>query len=53
MSSPKLKGSLIKRLDKDEMNSVKRLHMQLSYLWLNSSVRTKSGKWTRMILKFP
>ena len=28
MKSPKLKGSLIKRLDKDEMNGIDRLHMQ-------------------------
>ena len=39
MNSPKLKGSLIKRLDKDYMNGIERLHMQLSYSWLNSFVR--------------
>ena len=39
MNSPKLKGSLIKRLDKDEMNGTEKLYMQLSYSWLNSFVR--------------
>ena len=38
MNSPKLKGSLIKRLYKDEMNGIEKLHMQLSYSWLNSFV---------------
>ena len=45
MNSPKLKGSLIKRLDKDEMNGIERLHMRLSNSWLNSFVRKKSGKY--------
>ena len=39
MNSPKLKGSLIKRLNKDKMNGIERLHMQLGYSWLNSFVR--------------
>ena len=38
MSSPKLIGSPLKRLNKDEMNGTERLHIQLSYLWLNSFV---------------
>ena len=38
MSSPKLIGSPLKRLNKDEMNGIERLHMQLSYSWLNSFV---------------
>ena len=39
MNSPKVKGSLIKRLDKDEMNGIEWLHMQLSHSWLNNFVR--------------
>ena len=42
MNSPKVKDSPVKRLNKDEMNEKKRLHlshhglhMQLSYSWLN------------------
>ena len=46
MNSPKLKGSLIKRLDKDEMNGIERLHMQLTYSWLNSFVSKKPGKYS-------
>ena len=38
MKSPKLKGSLIKQLDKDKFNGIERLHMQLSYSWLNGFV---------------
>ena len=45
MNSPKLKGSLLKRLSKDEMNGIEGLHMQLSYSWLNSFVTKKSGKY--------
>ena len=41
MNSPKLKDSLIKRLNKDPINGIERLHMQLSYSWLNSFVRKK------------
>ena len=37
MNSPKVKGSLIKRLDKDEMNGIKRLH-QLS-LWTAYAIK--------------
>ena len=47
MNSPKLKSLLIKRLDKDEMNGIERLHLQLSYLWLSSFVRKKSGKYNK------
>ena len=39
MNSLKLKGSLVNWLDKDEMNGVRMLDMQLSYSWLNSFVR--------------
>ena len=47
MNSPKLKGSLIKGLDKDEVNGIERLHIQLSYSRLNSFVcRKKSGKYS-------
>ena len=55
MNSPKLKGSLIERLEKDEMNEIERLHIQLSFLWLNSFVRknVRNVQWARMILKFP
>ena len=38
MSSPKLIGSPLKRLNNDEINGIKRLHIQLSYSWLNSFV---------------
>ena len=38
MSSLKLIGSRLKRLDKDEMNGIDRLHIKLSYSWLNSFV---------------
>ena len=41
----KLKDSLIKRLDKDEMSGIERLPMQLSYSWLDSFVGKKSGKY--------
>ena len=46
MGSPKLLGSPLKRLNKDEMNGIERLalHMQLRYLWLNSFVGKKSGQ---------
>ena len=39
MNSLKLKGSLVNWLDKDEMNGIRMLDMQLSYSWLNSFVR--------------
>ena len=45
MNSPKLIGSPLKRFDKDEMNGMERLHIQLSYSSLNSFVRKKSGKY--------
>ena len=49
MNSPKLKGSLAKRLDKDEINGIQRLHIQLSYSSsdssLNSFGRKKSGNY--------
>ena len=45
MNSPELKGSLIKRINKDEMNEIEGLHMRLSYSWLNSFVRKKSGRY--------
>ena len=56
MNSPKLKGSLIRRLDKNEMNGIERLHMQLTiklfvveqFCWKN----IRKVQWTRMILKF-
>ena len=38
MSSPKLIGSPLKRLSKDEMNGMVMLHIQLSYSWFNSFV---------------
>ena len=34
--SPKLKGLLYKRVDKDKMNGIGRLYIQLRYPWLNS-----------------
>ena len=37
MNSPKLKGLLLKRLDKGEMNEIDMLHMQLSYSWSGPS----------------
>ena len=40
--SPKLKGLLYKRIDKDKMNGIGRLYIQLRYPWLNSFVRTIS-----------
>ena len=43
MNSPKLKDSQIKKLDKDEMNGIERLHMQLSYSWLNSLSEENQG----------
>ena len=46
MNSPKLKGLLIGRLDKDEMNGIERLHMQISYSWLDSFVGTKNQEST-------
>ena len=52
MNSPKLKGSLIKRLDIDEVNGTERLHMQLSYSQFCQKIIRKV-QWTRMILKFP
>ena len=39
MNSPKLKGSLIERLNKDEMDRIARLHMQINFSWLNSFVK--------------
>ena len=38
ISSPKLISSPLKWLNKDEMNGIERLHMQLRYSWLNSFV---------------
>ena len=38
MSSPKLIGSPLKRLNKDKMNGIGRLHMQLRYSLLNNFV---------------
>ena len=48
----KLKGSPVKRLDKDEVNGIERLYMQLNYSWLNSFVRknVRQVQWTRIIL---
>ena len=40
--SSKLKGLLNKQLDKDKLNGIYRVYMQLSYSSLNSSVRKKS-----------
>ena len=40
--SPKLKGLLYKRVDKDKMNGTRRLYIQLRYPWLNSFVGTIS-----------
>ena len=41
----KLKSLLIKRLDKDEMNGIERLHTQLRYQsWFNSSLTVLSEK---------
>ena len=55
MSSPKLIGSPLQRLNKDEMNGIERLHIQLGFSLLNSFVGKKIRKvqWTRTILKFP
>ena len=44
MSSPKLIGSPLKRVNKDKMNGIERLHIQLSYSWLNSFFGKTSGK---------
>ena len=38
MSSPKLIGSPLRRVNEDEINGIERLHIQLSYSWLNSFV---------------
>ena len=40
--SPKLKGLLYKRVDKDKMNGIGRLYIQLRYPWLDSFVGTIS-----------
>ena len=55
MGSSKSIDSPLKRLNKDEMNGIERLHIQLSYSWLNSFAGKKIRKvqWTRTILKFP
>ena len=54
MSPPKLIGSKLKQLNKDEMNGIERLYIQLSYSWLNSFVgKIRKVQWTRTILKFP
>ena len=45
MSSPKLIGTPLKRLNKDEMNGIERLHIQLNYSWFNSFVGKISGKY--------
>ena len=45
MSSPKLTDWPLKRVNKDEMNGIERLHIQLSYSWLNSFVGKKSRKY--------
>ena len=37
--SSKLKSLLNKQLDKDKLNGIYRVYMQLSYSWLNSFVR--------------
>ena len=34
--SPKLKGFLYEQVDKDKVNGIGRLYMQLRYPWLNS-----------------
>ena len=41
MNSSKLKGSLVKRLDKDGINGIERLHMESNHSWLNSFVKEK------------
>ena len=46
MSSPKLIGSPSKRLNKNEMNGIERLHIKLSYSWLNSFVRKNQESTT-------
>ena len=46
MSSPKQKASPLKRLNKDEMNGIERLHIQLNYSWLNSFVGKKNHEST-------
>ena len=38
MSSLKLIGSPLKRLNKEQMNGIERLHKQLSYFRLNSFI---------------
>ena len=45
MRSPKLIRSPLKRLNKDEMNGIERLHIQLNYSWLDSFVGKTSGKY--------
>ena len=40
--SSKLKGLLNRQIDKDKLNGIYRVYMQLSYSWLNSFVRKKS-----------
>ena len=55
MSSKNLIDLPLKRLNKDEMSGIERLHIQLSYSLLNSFVGKKIRKvqWTQTILKFP
>ena len=43
--SAKLNSLLYKELDRDEMNAIGRLYMQLSYLWLNNFLFKKS-QWS-------
>ena len=46
MNSPKLIGSPLKRLNKDEMNGIERLHMELCYSWSNSFVEKNQESTT-------
>ena len=54
MSSPKkLIGSPLKWLNKDEIDGIERLLIQLSYSWLNSLLeKVRKVQWTRTIVKF-
>ena len=42
--SSKLKGLLNKQLDKDKLNGIYRVCLQLSYSWLNDFVRKKISR---------
>ena len=47
--SPKLNGLLYKQLDRDEMNAIGRLYVQLSYSWMNNFLEKKISGVVRSI----